>query len=86
MNIKRHISIMLVFAFVFGGAGCSKKEDADEKQRLAQEEQDERAAAIANQAIADMDKKAFGHKPPNFDLGLPPEPGNGTTQQPPQQP
>ena len=78
MNIKRQISIILVFAFVL--------DDANEKQRLAQEEQDERATAIANQAIADMDKKAFGHKPPNFDLGLPPEPGNGTTQQPPQQP
>jgi len=86
MNITHHFTVVLLLAFVLGGAACSKKDDTKEKQRLAQEQQDERDAAIANKAISDNNKNGLGRKPPNFDLGLPPVTDNGTAQTQTQQP
>jgi len=82
----KHLTILLAVVILLGGASCSKKDDSAEKQRLAQEQQDERDAAAANKAISEMNKKAFGRKPPTYDLGLPPASDNGTAQTQPQQP
>lgn len=39
--------------------GCGSKKDAEEKQRLQQEEEAARAEAQANQAITNMNQKMF---------------------------
>jgi hypothetical protein len=41
-------------------AGCGRRTDARDKQRLQQEEQAENDEAKANQAITNMNQKMFG--------------------------
>jgi hypothetical protein len=70
------ILFFLSFALALALTGCgpSKAElAAKERQRLELEEQARRDAEKANKAITEMNKKAFGRKPPSLDLGLPAE-------------
>ncbi len=68
------IILSFALAFAFTGCGPSKAElAAKERQRLELEEQARRDAEKANKAITEMNKKAFGRKPPALDLGLPAE-------------
>ena len=68
------IILLLASVCVLAGCGPSKAErDAKKQQRLELEEKQRREAEAANKAITDMNKKAFGRKPPSLDLGVPPE-------------
>jgi hypothetical protein len=68
------IVLLLASVCVLAGCGPSKAErDARNKERLELEEKQRREMEAANKAITDMNKKAFGRKPPPLDLGVPPE-------------
>jgi len=71
MKANRLIVVSAVLAFTLAGCGPSKAErEAKERARLQQEEQAQRDAQKANEAITEMNKK-LGRKPPALDLGVP---------------
>ena len=73
MKANRLIVVSAVLAFTLAGCGPSKAErEANERARLQEEEQTQRDAQKANEAITGMNKK-LGRKPPALDLGGPTE-------------
>ena len=73
MKANRPIIILAVLAFTLAGCGPSKAErETKERARLQQEEQAQRDAQKANEAITGINKK-LGRKPPALDLGVPME-------------
>ena len=62
-----------VLALSLTGCGPSKTEgEARERARLELEEKSSREADLANKAISGMNQK-LGRKPPDLNLGVPPE-------------
>ena len=67
------LGAMVATSALLGGCGPSRGEfEQRERARIEQERQAQQAIQKSNEAVNEVSKK-LGRKPPQLDLGLPPE-------------